>query len=371
MFVVVACGGDSDDVRVSDAMPEVRSLEHVPSVTEVFERPLDERPRDGGKEFPEKLEIVGCTNMSLEVTSGALVGFWMAVPSEDDNRELVSARRYPFTLSTTVKLGESVASLRDRDPCVVGPIAEACAGALGALFGHRSGYDYGTPRPVANTGCRPDVYLFHRDKQRRDESGRRSLLRLESDLLVMNRRDGGLEWRGVVRDDKGRPTEVWTEEPEPELYDDGDWVDAQKSPPRGWNPVTGCGENDPFRPLSVEAWAPKRSASVRLRWYEHVDVPAEVWTEADQVGEGMYVAFGDDGLPLVVGWQFRGLRHGPWYYFGWREDEGARRATLVRIERWVVGRVASSWDAGPDEVVLGTEGDYLCKQQIEAEVNRR
>ncbi len=370
MFVVVACGGDSDDVRVADAMPEVRSLEHVPSVTEVFERPLDERPGDGGLEYPGRIEFGGCTAMSFRIKSGALIGLRMAL-GDGGKSDFVSAEHYPFSRTTLVTFGESFASLSDDDARGLDPAAEACVGALGGLSGLRSGYEHGTPRPLAKAGCRPDVYLMDYDKFREDESGRRLRPRFVDDLLVTNRRGGGLEWRGVVRDDKGRPTEVWTEEPEPELYDDGDWVVSREYPPRGWNQVTGCGENDPFMPASVQAWAPKRSASVRLRWYEHVDVPAEVWTEADQVGEGMYVAFGDDGLPLVVGWQFQGLRHGPWYYFGWREDDGARRATLVRIERWVVGRVASAWDAGPDEVVLGTEWDSLCKRPSEAEVNRR
>lgn len=361
VFLAAGCGSEpAGSTLEMSPMPEVRSLEHVLSVTEVFARTPEELQRGASYEGAEKIAFVGCSTVSARLSSGALVGFNLSM-FDGENGHVMSAWRLPFSRHTNIDLGESDVSFTELERCrLSGCGVDPTQSERGWLFGIRRAYQQRAPRPAVSAGCRPLIELSHPDKKKKKtKDGPTIPLLLEGDLVVTNRREGGLEWRGVVRDEKGRPTEVWTEAPEPEFYDEADWVIARKSPLRGWNPVTGCGERAPFEPASVQAWAPKKSSSLRLRWYEHVDVPAEVWTETDQLVEGMYVAFGDDGVPLVVGVYVRGERHGPWYYSGWREDEGARRATIVRIEKWVMGRLDAAWEAGPDEVALDTEGRFF------------
>lgn len=167
--------------------------------------------------------------------------------------------------------------------------------------------------------------------------------------LIAPRYDGRLQWRGVVVDELGRPTDIWVEDPEPILVESKkethelDWLRQT-----GGTCTRDCpADVYPLRHMTAELRRPRRHAAIRINWYDHVQLPFEIWSEGDGLAEGLYVAYADDGTPLVVGDHVLGARHGLWYYFGWRGSP--RRQTIVAIDDYFLGEVRYSWRAPDDD----------------------
>lgn len=171
----------------------------------------------------------------------------------------------------------------------------------------------------------------------------------EGGYLIAPRYDGRLQWRGFVVDALGRPTDVWVEDPEPVLHlisqEEHDLMLLLKQDGAS---TRGCpAAVHPLRRLTAELRRPRRHAAIRIAWYDHVQLPFEIWSEGDGLAEGLYVAYADDGAPLVVGDHVLGARHGLWYYFGWRGSP--RRHTVVGIDDYFLGEVRYSWRAPDDD----------------------
>ena len=169
-------------------------------------------------------------------------------------------------------------------------------------------------------------------------------------LVVTSTTDGEQQWRGAIVDELGRPTTLWLEGPaEP------DGPGALEGLTQYWlqryegGDARGCpADVYPLQRLTLENRRPKRDAELSIRWYPHVQHPVEVWALADGRAEGLYMAFADDGMPLVMGDHVEGTRHGLWYYFGLRGSP--RHPTLIKVEDYFLGTVQFAWAAPEDDI---------------------
>lgn len=324
--------------------------------TNPIESPIayDRAPRalgfDGSTE-PRSAFVVyrGSTKLWLSLEGdllAAITGGWPGCPenssvdrTEPDNSSLDVLLTYRWALLDQIQCGQNVLGHRD--------IQSAPVPGQRILVRRTTASADCMVRTPEAANSRPQNLVF-RDLSSRytqPDGDETHEPQFADGVLIERATDGSLRWRGVTFDELGRPTDIWVERPELVLNEYASekrqasrfelFEERAQRPP----------EDYPLRPTTANLRLAERLAAIRLRWYPHVEHPFEVWSEADGLAEGLYVAFADDGTPLVTGDHVRGTRHGLWYYFGWRGQP--RHQTIVQIDDYFLGHLEHRWKA-PD-----------------------